>query len=188
MDLWEFLAKVGVGALFLYDKFPEFQPSSQWITEGLPWVICMQVLLTLQLPIFRAKAEQVIYNLKGYWVLFNTLCILHCASSALPQEITSWYYAAKSLQSCLTLYNPMDGSSPGSPILGILQAKHWSGLPVPSPMHESEKWKGSRSVVFDSSQPHGLQPTRLLCPWDFPGKSAGVGCHCLLCHGTIFIA
>ena len=28
--------------------------------------------------------------------------------------------------------------------------------------------------------PHGLQPTRLLRPWDFPGKSTGVGCHCLL--------
>ena len=34
--------------------------------------------------------------------------------------------------------------------------------------------------MSDSSRPHGLQPTRLLCPWDFPGKSAGVGCHCLL--------
>ena len=38
----------------------------------------------------------------------------------------------------------------------------------------------SYSVVFDSLQPHGLQPTRLLCPWDFPGKSTGVGCHFLL--------
>ena len=47
-------------------------------------------------------------------------------------------------------------------------------------MHESEKWKWSRSVVSDSSRPHGLQPTRLLHPWHFPGKSAGVGCHCLL--------
>ena len=28
--------------------------------------------------------------------------------------------------------------------------------------------------------PHGLQPTRLLHPWDFPGKGTGVGCHCLL--------
>ena len=27
---------------------------------------------------------------------------------------------------------------------------------------------------------HGLQPTKLLHPWDFPGKSTGVGCHCLL--------
>ena len=29
-------------------------------------------------------------------------------------------------------------------------------------------------------QPHGLQPTRLLCPWDFPGENAGVGCHFLV--------
>ena len=47
-------------------------------------------------------------------------------------------------------------------------------------MHESEKWKWSHSVVSDSSWPHGLYPTRLLSPWDFPGKSTGVGCHFLL--------
>ena len=45
--------------------------------------------------------------------------------------------AAKSLQSCPTLCDPIDGSPPGSAIPGILQ--HWSGLPLPSPMHESEK-------------------------------------------------
>ena len=66
------------------------------------------------------------------------------------------------------------------PFPGFSRQEHWSGLPFPSPMHESEKWKWSRSVVSDSSQPHGLQPTRLLRPWDFPGKSTGVGCHCLL--------
>ena len=38
----------------------------------------------------------------------------------------------------------------------------------------------SHSVVSDSTWPHGLQPTRLLYPWDLPGKSTGVGCHCLL--------
>ena len=36
------------------------------------------------------------------------------------------------------------------------------------------------SVVSNSLQPHGLQLTRLLCPWDFPGKNTGVGCHALL--------
>ena len=66
------------------------------------------------------------------------------------------------------------------PSLGFSRQKHWSGLPFPSPMHESEKWKGSRSVVSNSSRPPGLQPTRLLRPWDFPGKSTGVGCHRLL--------
>ena len=40
------------------------------------------------------------------------------------------------------------------------------------------KW--SRSVVSDSLRLRGLEPTRLLCPWDFPGKSTGVGCHFLL--------
>ena len=36
------------------------------------------------------------------------------------------------------------------------------------------------SVVPDSLRPHGLQPTKLHCPWDFPGKDTGVGCHFLL--------
>ena len=66
------------------------------------------------------------------------------------------------------------------PSLGFSKQEHWSGLPFPSPMHESEKWKWSRSGVSDSLRPHGLHPTRLLRPWDFPGKSTGVGCHCLL--------
>ena len=44
--------------------------------------------------------------------------------------------------------------------------------------YQSLKW--SRSVVSDSLQPHGLQSPRLLCWWDFPGKSTGVGCHFLL--------
>ena len=34
--------------------------------------------------------------------------------------------------------------------------------------------------MSDSLQPHGLWPTRLLHPWDFPGKNTGVGCHFLL--------
>ena len=38
----------------------------------------------------------------------------------------------------------------------------------------------SHSVVPDSLRPHGLQPTRLLCPWDSPGKDTGVGRHFLL--------
>ena len=57
---------------------------------------------------------------------------------------------------------------------GFSRQEYWSGLPFPSPMHESEKWKWSRSVVSDSQWPHGLQPTRLFCPWDFPGMSIGI--------------
>ena len=48
-------------------------------------------------------------------------------------------YAAKSLQSCPTLCDPRDCSPSGSTIPGILQARNWSGLPFPSPVHGSEK-------------------------------------------------
>ena len=35
----------------------------------------------------------------------------------------------------------------------------------------------SHSVVFSSLQTYRLQPTRLLCPWNYPGKKTGMGCH-----------
>ena len=38
----------------------------------------------------------------------------------------------------------------------------------------------SHSVTSNSLRTHGLQTTRLLCPWDFLGKDIGVGCHSLL--------
>ena len=46
--------------------------------------------------------------------------------------------AAKLVQSCSTLCDAIDGSPLGSPVPGILQARTVSGLPLPSPMHESE--------------------------------------------------
>ena len=82
------------------------------------------------------------------------------------------------VQLCVT---PQTAAHQAPPSLGFFRKEHWSGLPFPSPMHESAKWKWSCSVLSDCSWPHGLQPTRLLCPWDFPGKSTGVGCHRLLC-------
>ena len=47
--------------------------------------------------------------------------------------------AAKSLQSCPTLCDPIDGSHQAPPSLGFSRQEHWSGLPLPSPMHETEK-------------------------------------------------
>ena len=47
--------------------------------------------------------------------------------------------AAKSLQLCPTLCNPIDGSPLGSPSLGFSRQEHWSGLPFPSP-YEPPRW------------------------------------------------
>ena len=73
--------------------------------------------------------------------------------------------AAKSLQSCPTLCDPIDGSQPGCPSLGFSRQEHWSGLPFPSPMHESEKWTWIRSAVSGSlpgSATHGIFQARVL--------------------------
>ena len=55
------------------------------------------------------------------------------------------------------------------PSLGFFRQEHWSGLPFPSPMHESEKWKWSRSVLRDlmdcslpGSSVHGIFQARVL--------------------------
>ena len=47
--------------------------------------------------------------------------------------------AVKLLQLCPTLCDPIDGSPPGLPSLGFSRQEHWTGLPFPSPMNESEK-------------------------------------------------
>ena len=88
--------------------------------------------------------------------------------------------AAKSLQSCPTLCDPRDGSPSGSPVPGILQARtmEWAAISFSNVSKWKVKVKSLSRVQLLAR--HGLQPTRLLRPWDFPGKSTGVEFHCLL--------
>ena len=86
--------------------------------------------------------------------------------------------AAKSLQSCPTLCDPIDGSPPGSPVPRILQARTLEWVAIS--FSNAWKWKVKVKSCPTLRDPSGLQPTRFLHPWDFPGKSTGVGCHCLL--------
>ena len=83
--------------------------------------------------------------------------------------------AAKSLQSCPTLCDPIDGSPPGSPLPGILQQEFWSGLHFLLECMEVKSESEVAQSCPNPQQPHGLQSTRLLHLWDFPGKSTGVG-------------
>ena len=64
--------------------------------------------------------------------------------------ITAAAAAAKSLQSCLTLCYPIDGSPPGSPVPGILQARTLEWVAISFSNAWNEKWKGSPSVMSDS--------------------------------------
>ena len=58
-----------------------------------------------------------------------------------------------------------------------IQSLRYTFHPIHTQMWKSESV--SCSVVSDSLQPQGLWPTRLLCPWNSPGKNTGVGSHFL---------
>ena len=103
----------------------------------------------------------------------------HCRQTLYPLLLLLLLSRFSRVQLCTT---PQTAAHQAPPSLGFSRQEHWSGLPFPSPVHESEKWKWSRSVVSDPQRPHGLQPTRLLHPWDFPGRSTGVGYHCSKYH------
>ena len=51
-------------------------------------------------------------------IIFSSVNYIHTVV-----QLSAAAAAAKSLQSCLTLCNPIDGSPPGSPVPGILQAR-----------------------------------------------------------------
>ena len=78
--------------------------------------------------------------------------------------------AAKSLQSCPTLCDPIDGSPPGSAIPGILQARtlEWVAISFSNAWKRKVKVKSLSRVWL--LRPHGLQPTRLLRPWIFQAR------------------
>ena len=97
----------------------------------------------------------------------------------LPHKWSHAAAAAKLLQSCPTLCDPLDGSPPGSPIPGILQARTLECVAISSSNAWKWKVKVKSLIRVQLFEPHGLQPTRLLCPWDSPGKNTGVGCHAL---------
>ena len=87
--------------------------------------------------------------------------------------------AAKLLQSCPTLCDPTDGSPPGFPIPGILQARtlEWAAMSFSN----AWKWKvkvKSLSRVRSSATPW-TAAFQAPPPMGFSGKSTGVGCHCL---------
>ena len=75
--------------------------------------------------------------------------------------------AAKSLQSCLTLYDPIDSSPPGSSVPGILQARtlEWVAISFSNVCMHAKSLQ-----LCPTLRPYGQQPTKLLRPQDSLGK------------------
>ena len=113
--------------------------------------------------------------------LFTSCCVVRCLVYGVLKTkwrkyvqkdvitVSNLAAAAKLLQLCPTLCDPIDGSPSGSSVSGILQARTLEWVAI-----------SFSSVVSDSVRPYGRQPTRLLCPQDSLGKNTGVDCHFLL--------
>ena len=114
------------------------------------------------------------------WTIQFTSIFFRSPCSSFESKCLLAAAAAMSLQSCLTLCDPIDGSPPGSPIPGILQARtpEWVAISFSNAWKLKVKVKSLshvRLLVTPWTAAH-----KLLCPWDFPGNSTGVGNACLV--------
>ena len=124
-------------------------------SKGLPWW---------------SKQLRICLPIQGTWVPSLLRKIPHAAA------------AAKSLQLCLTLCDPIDSSPLGSSVPGILQARilEWVAISFSNAWKWKVKVKSlSRAQLWATPWTGAYQAPP---PWDFPGKSTGVGCHRLLPH------
>ena len=94
-----------------------------YFSGNLP--ICLEVILKINI-------IALIPSLKCFLKTSEWIILLSCCSCVRP---------------CAT---PQTAAHQAPPSLGFSRQEHWSGLPFPSPMHESEKSKRSRSLVSDS--------------------------------------
>ena len=92
----------------------------------------------------------------------------------------------KVAQSCPTLSNPIDCSSSGSSIHGIFQARvlEWGAIAFSDILithnKNARRLKVKVAQPCPTLRPDGLQPSRLLCSSDSPGKNIGMDSHLLL--------
>ena len=79
--------------------------------------------------------------------------------NTIPQSRIFWLLLLLShfsrIRLCVT---PQTAAHQATLSLGFSRQEHWSGLPFPSPVHESEKWKRSHSVASDSLRPMDCSP------------------------------
>ena len=138
-------------ALCYHKLFPVFSPSILIV-----WVIILAFILSSMYADIRGNRKEMTASLEPHaksrtsGLIFWGKCSLHIPSPCIPAAAA----AAKSLQSCLTLCDPIDGSLQAPPSVGFSRQEHWSGLPFPSPMKK----------VKSESEVAQLCPT-LATPW-----------------------
>ena len=147
--LWDSPGKnTGVGCHFLL-QWMKVKSESE-VSQSCP---TLSDLMDCSLP---ASSVHGIFQARGLEWVAIAFSLINLAAAA----------AAKSLQSCPSMCDPIDGSPPGSPPLGFSREEHWSGLPFPSPSLTLGQTKTHAGLVYKSWLVVSLfQET---CSWEFP--------------------
>ena len=141
-------------------------------------LICLSVHMTIHPSIYHPALSSLSYHSLYHLAIYPSMHCIHLCLS--PSHSPSAAAAAKSLQSCLTLCDPREGSPPGSPVPGILQASTLEWVAIS--FSNTWKWKVkvkllSHVRLFETpwTAAHQAPP-----PMGFSRQDTGVGCHCLL--------
>ena len=102
-------------------------------------------------------------------------------------EMIGWQHQFNGHEFEQTLENPLDRGAWQATVHGVTRVRHHLATKPPPLPGKVSTWIIQNdkqdlqmcevtSVVSNSVRPYVLQSARLLCPWDSPGKSTGVGC------------
>ena len=96
---------------------------------------------------------------------------------------------SEGIQPCPTLSDPMDCSPPGASVHGIFQARvlEWGAIAFSKQEHRIVQFSSVPQSCLTLRDPMDCSPPGSSVHGIFPGKSTGVGCHCLLCSNTWLI-
>ena len=128
-----------------------------------------------------AKWQSPIYHFCICWLTLSGISFLHLLFAATAA-------AAKSLQSCPTLCDPIDGSPPGSPVPGILQARtlEWVAISFSNACKHAKSLQSCPTLcdLIGSSPPgssvHGILQARIL---EWGAIAFSIYCVVILKHG-----
>ena len=129
--IWKPVATVHHSHL-LEDHEPSWSPPGQWLAGSLPgrWGESLSLLCL---------------NTDNSESLSHT-----CVSGSVSLLLLLLLLLLSRLSRVRLCVTPETAAHQAPPSLGFSRQEHWSGLPFPSPMHESERWEWSRSVMSDS--------------------------------------
>ena len=135
-----------------------------------PWTVAHQAPLSMGFPRKMVSCHFLLQGIFPTQTQRLNQCLLHWWADSLPVSHLLLLLLLSRFSRVRLCASPKTAAQPGSPVPGILQARHWNELPFPSPVHESESEVSqlcpTLSDPMDCSPPgssaHGIFQARVL--------------------------